>query len=64
MLRALKPSLATLTPVPPRDPSQMAQTVLHEGRRAELSLVLVFPNLCPSIPSGIRRGVGNVGLQW
>lgn len=47
MLRALKTSLATLTPVPPRDPSQIAQTALHEGRIVGLPLVLIF---YPSIP--------------
>lgn len=61
MLKALKPSLATLTPVPPRHPSQIAQTALHEGRTTGL---LVFPTLCPSIPSVVMKGIGNVGLQW
>lgn len=42
MLRVLKTSLATLTPVPPRDPRQIAQTVLHGGRTVGLPLVLIF----------------------
>lgn len=42
MLRVLETSLATLTPVPRRDPSQIAQTALHEGRTVGLPLVLIF----------------------
>lgn len=60
MLRALKTSLATLTPVPLRDPRQIAQTDLHEGRPVGLPLVRIF---YPSIPSDVMRGV-DVGLQW
>lgn len=62
MLRDLKTSLATLTPVSRlRDPSQIAQTALHEGRTVGLPLVLIVYS---SIPSDVVRGVGDVGLQW
>lgn len=60
MLRALR-ALGHSHSSAPRDPSQIAQTALHEGRTVELPLALIF---YPSIPSDIMRRVGDVGLQW